>query len=382
MQPERPGKSALCWGLLALALLGSGCETMNRQFDHWALSYKAHLVFQWGKPRAAATPLPFTTSEELEKLTRPGDLPEISVAPLAHHRLADGLAIQEELTFASAIQMRHPESNRARAYVYRLGRLGERPVVLWAPGQSTNDADLVAMAPLFEQILERQVDVVFFVPPYHLERTPRGFGSGDAFLATDFPDHLQVFAQGLSDLRTLTGWLRQQGVAVLGAIGSSMGSSLLLRMSSWSPCFDFLTLMIPVMRWDQLLETPEMAPVRARLSPQGLSTEQVAQMYQALDATRDQPRIDPERISVLYGRFDLIAPQDPIVEWTERWGVRRVRAFARGHSLFALGGNNLGRELSNALDDDLVVLLHLRPARPLTRGDHHARVPPGFPMAN
>ena len=50
-------------------------------------------------------------------------------------RMPDSGLTQEVITFPSAISLDHAESNIARAYVYRHGRLGERPVVVWVPGQ-------------------------------------------------------------------------------------------------------------------------------------------------------------------------------------------------------------------------------------------------------
>jgi hypothetical protein len=269
----------------------------------------------------------------------------------------------------------------ARAFLYRRGALGDRPVVLWVPGQSTSETDMPSLTALFERLLARGVDVVFYQPPYHLDRTPKGYGSGDAFLSTDFSDHLQVFAQALSDMRGLSAWLRAQGVKVLGGVGSSMGASLLVRMCSWSGGLDFLSSMIPVLRWDELIQTPEMSPVRSRLLAQGLTDQDVGRLYRAMDATGDRPRLDPSLISVLYGRFDRIAPETPILDWTRRWGVRRVRAYDRGHALFSANGS-LPRELANSVADDVEVVLRLPETAMPAQGHAQVRAPPGFPMAD
>ncbi len=371
-------------GLAVLAATASaGCAGISSRFDSWVLSQKAALIAIGAQAPSAPPSLPFIRSSELEWMTRPLELPEIAVAPLERHRIGDPALTQEELTFESAFRLQYPESDIARAYVYRKGKLGERPVVLWSPGQSTSDASFAGLIPYFRKILARDADVVFFVPPYHLERTPAGYASGDAFLATEFPDHLNAFAQATADMRVLIAWLRAQGVRQLGAMGSSMGSWILLRVASWDDSFAFLTVIVPVIRWELLMYQPEMAPIRDRLLAIGLSAEEAVRAYRALDPTPMRPRVDPRRISVFYGRYDRVAPEPPILEWVERWGVRRVEAFDRGHATMFFSPE-LARHVEAGIDRDL------RALGLVEHGEEHGAVnhrspafkPVGWPMTD
>src|SRR4029077_825163 len=193
-------------------------------------------------PAARGAPLPWTSEAELERITRPPGQPlTVTSQPLTRLRMRDPAIVQEVIAFASAVPLDHPESNTARAYVSRHGRLGERRVVWWFSGQYMTEVARVPMSWLIEAILRRGADVVLLVPPYHLERTPAGFSSGDAVLATSLPDHLRVFAQELSDLRRLAAWLRAQGVPALGGFGGSLGATILLRTVTWDDSLDFLT---------------------------------------------------------------------------------------------------------------------------------------------
>ncbi len=342
---------------LAAALLSSGCAAINQQVDHWALEMKADMVMEQKLTWTPGVDLPYRSSEELEELTRPRGLPEVSFAPLArHHQLDDPTVTQEELRFTSAIPLRFKEAAVAKAYVYRHGALGERMVLLVVPGQNVSERDFSTFAAFFGQALQRDMDVVFFVPPYHLDRTPAGYGSGDAFLATDFIDHLYAFAQELTDLRSLTAWLRSRGVKDLGAFGGSMGGTMVLRLIGWEPLFDFVTAMQPVIDWNDLIRRPEMAPVRARLREQGVSDEDVMLAYHSIDPrTAISPKIGPERISLLYGRYDLIAAEGPLLALKRQWGVGRVRIYDRGHAFITVGGKPV-RDMGASLDADLRVL--------------------------
>jgi hypothetical protein len=266
--------------------------------------------------------------------------------------MRDPAIAQEVIAFASAVPLDHPESNTARAYVYRHGRLGERPVVLWVPGQYMTEVARVPMSWFIEAVLRRGADVVLLVPPYHLERTPAGFSSGDAVLATSVPDHLRVFAQELSDLRRLAGWLRAQGVPALGGFGGSLGATILLRTVTWDDTLDFLTVFIPAISPGDLLADPASAPLVRRFAEEGRSAAEMTALYAILDSTRATPRIDVARVSVLYGRHDRVAGEGRILAWTRAWGVTRIFSYPRGHTLspFTPG---MYRDYARILDEDL-----------------------------
>lgn len=355
---------------VALAVAVSGCAAVNRRIDHWALESKARMVLGQKLTWHPGIALPFRTEADLEALTRPAALPDVSLLPLSRHRMDDPGLVQEELRFTSRIALRFPEARVARAYVYRRGPLGARPALLWVPGQHVSDRDFGSLERFFEKALDRGLDVVFFVPPYHLERTPEGFGSGDAFLATDFIDHLNAFAQELSDLRALTAWLRARGVSELGAVGSSMGGTMVLRLIGWEPLFEFVTALQPVIDWNALIRRPEMAPVRARLSEQGVSDEDVMLVYQAIDPRTARPKISPARISLLYGRYDLIAPEGPLLSLKRLWGVERVCVYERGHAFITLGTQPY-RDLGRSFDADLSALRWRRFLQQVLEGRRH-----------
>jgi hypothetical protein len=253
------------------------------------------------------------------------------------------------------VSLDHRESNTATAYVYRHGALGARPVVLWVPGQYVIDLAMIPISWFTTEIVRRGADVVLLVPPYHLDRTPGGFSSGDAVFATSLADHLGVFAQELSDLRRLAGWLRAQGTRTLGGFGGSMGALLLLRIATWDSTFDFLTAFIPVLALGDLLELPDAAPLRQRLADEGRTVPEMAEIYRSLDPTRAGPHLSPARISVLYGCYDPIATERRIDEWARAWGVTRLYGYPRGHAL-ALFTPGMYADYAQILEEDLRAL--------------------------
>jgi hypothetical protein len=335
--------------------LAAGTRAFNERLDGRALAYMARTA-ERGGPDGTPLHLPFHDARELEELTRPAGAPltpAVEPMPAARRLERPGL-IQEELVFPSAISLVHAESNTARAYVYRRGPLGERPIILWVPGLFVSNLALSPISWFLRQELDRGADVVLYVPPYHLERTPAGFRTGEAFFASTLGDHVNAFAQELSDLRRLAAWLRVRARGPVGGFGGSLGALELLRLVTWDDPLDFLTVFIPVVRPTDLFERPESDPMRRRLAREGVSAETMGAVYGAFDLTAAPPPrgLDPARISVIYGRYDIVGPPESVRAWARAWGVTRLHVFDRGHTL-ALFSRQAHDAYARVLDEDL-----------------------------
>jgi len=358
------GRKRLAVLLIVVGALGASAfairfaastRSVNELLDRRALSGMARVALR-GSQGPNQRPFPYADAGELERLTRPPERPLIvDRTPMRRFRMKDDTLIQEVITFPSAIRLDHAGSNTATAYVYRHGRLGERPVVVWVPGQYVVELAMIPISWFTREIVRRGADVVLFVPPYHLERTPRGFRSGDAVFDTSLSDHLNVFAQELGDLRRLVAWLRGEGVQAVGGFGGSAGAMLLLRMVTWEKSFDFLTLFIPMIHLAGVLDTPEAEPMRHRLELEGRSMDALKRVYAALDPTSSRPELSPARISVLYGQYDLVTPRSTTLAWARAWGVTRLREYDRGHAL-ALFTPRMYPDYARLLDEDLRAL--------------------------
>jgi len=352
------GFVALILAAAAALWLAAGTRWFNERMDSRALRFMAGTA-ERGRPDPAGPRLSYRNDRELEALTRPAGPPLVPVMqpmPAARRLGREGLT-EEVLSFRSAIALAHVEANTASAYVYRHGRLGERPIVLWVPGLFVSNLALSPISWFTRQALDRGADVVLYVPPYHLERTPAGYRSGEAFFATSLGDHLSAFAQELSDLRRLAAWLRAQGGGRVGAFGASLGALELLRLATWDDTLDFLTVFIPVVRPTDLIDRPEAEPMRRRLAQEGGSLEGMRQVYGAFDLTVAErpPHLVPARISVIYGRYDLIATPASVEGWARRWGVTRLYPFPRGHTL-SLFHRRAHQDYGRVLDEDLRAL--------------------------
>ena len=347
-----------CGAVVAALAIGTplvvGTRFFNAAVDRRAIAKMAAVAARAPKG-ALLEKAPYATAAELELATRPGVGGLVATAqPLQRFRLDEPGLTEELISFPSAVQLDHAASNLARAYVYRHGRLGERPVVLWVPGQYVVDLASIPISWFTREIVQRGADVVLLVPPYHLERSPTGFASGDAVFATSLSDHLNVFAQEISDVRRLIGWLRAQGVRTLGGFGGSVGALVLLRTATWDR-LEFLTVFIPMIRLASMLDQPEADPIRRRIAAETRSADVILAAYAALDPASDRSLVPPDRISVLYGRYDRVATEAEVVSWASAWGVTRLHAYDRGHAL-ALFTPSMYSDYARILDDDLRAL--------------------------
>jgi pimeloyl-ACP methyl ester carboxylesterase len=329
----------------------TACAPLNRVVDRWSLARLAELASS-GEPGLRQAPLPYQSAEDLERLTRPDLMPQVAIEPEVGHRLDDVRLKQEQLSFDSAIHLRHAESDRAVFHLWRRGPLGRRPLLLWIPGLHVAERDWPSLSEYFTRVLEAGADVIMIEPPYHLSRTPRGFGSGEAVLATDYVDHLSVFAQEISDVRRLVTWLRSRGVRRLGAFGSSMGGGVAMRVATFDRVFDFLVLKQPLVDWNVVVSQPELAPVRQHIEAQGVTPKAMQAAYSALDSRGEEPKLAAAHIFLLYGRFDQIAPEPEALSLARAWGVSNVIAYPRGHSLIMFGGRPY-RDVQRIIADEV-----------------------------
>ncbi len=316
--------------VLVCLVLGGGCASVHRAVDRAALDNKVRLVLTL-PPIPAKRPLPWHDEASLEELTRATPLAFEVSALDERYRVARDLT-QERWTFESTLKVRCEASNRGALYVYRAGELGARPLVLWVPGLAVNASAFPMIRRLINAAVDRGADVVFYVPPYHLERTPPGHESGDVLMATDASDHFTALAQGVQELRSLLAWATGLHPPKLGAFAGSMGAAALVRAMSWDGALDFATLFIPVVSWeDMVFGIERMEPVRQQLRDAGVPDDESRAMYRALDATAHPPP-KRARISIFAARYDLVARRAPLERLVDGWRLEDPVWLESGHA--------------------------------------------------
>jgi hypothetical protein len=137
-------------------------------------------------------------------------------------------------------------------------------------------------------------------------------------------------AQGLAEIRALTGWLLREGCPGVALWGYSLGA----WFSGMAVCRDArltaVVLVAPPARMNPFVEERAVRPrIRARL-------QRVSELSQALNGTAmnlttTQPVIPRERILLVEGVYDSICPKKDIEDLWQSWGQPDIWRLPHGH---------------------------------------------------
>jgi hypothetical protein len=129
-----------------------------------------------------------------------------------------------KLLYKSPVVTPYEENNTIVSYVYR-------------PKAKCNKV-IVLLHYMFEKVrLTQRILALYFIAhnycaieftlPYHLERTPKGYSSGDLFLTSDPHQNFEAYRQAVIDLRLLADFLNFRGIDRIGITGISIGALVL-----------------------------------------------------------------------------------------------------------------------------------------------------------
>ena len=115
------------------------------------------------------------------------------------------------------------ENNVVHGRLYRCpGRWQERPVIILLPGFNDSASYNLRFPLLARRCNRAGFNVATLVPPYHFQRLPR---QRAAFDIGDCVFWAERTAQGIAEIRALTGWLLREGCPTVALWGYSAGAS-------------------------------------------------------------------------------------------------------------------------------------------------------------
>jgi pimeloyl-ACP methyl ester carboxylesterase len=222
-------------------------------------------------------------------------------------------------------------SNRyARAYHWRAPKSG-RPAVIcihgYRGGFPTFDGRAFGVPYLFEAL---GLDVALATLPFHGERTPRGFGSGQLFL-NDALRTIEAVVQAIADLRALAAWLRAEGARSVGVCGMSLGGYVTALFASLEPDLDFAIPIIPAASfadivWHRAGRRGEHDDARDA----GIDLPLLRRLFSPHCPLHHRPLPAPERRVVIAAKADRIVPPEHAEALAAHWQTR-IEWFAGGH---------------------------------------------------
>ena len=237
-------------------------------------------------------------------------------------------------TFPTPRPCEFAENNVVHGRLYRCaGRWQERPVIILLPGWN-DSASYKLRFPLNARRCNRAgFNVATLAPPYHFQRCPRQRREFDRGNCLQFAE---ATAQGIAEIRSLTGWLLDQGCPAVALWGYSAGA----WHAGMAACRDARLASVVLAshpgRTSPGLEQWAVRPrIRANLSRIREVCERLNLTPMNLTTTR--PVIPRENILLIEGIHDLICPEDDIADFLKSWGQPEIWRLPHGHFAICCG---------------------------------------------
>jgi hypothetical protein len=328
--------SMLSISLLALCLCS--CSYVQKRMDISGLKDLAAEITPEGKTGSPEKLQAFVHTTSLVKNTEPASDTHFTIGPLTkwhiQHPSGDKV-VMEKITFPSMI--RHKDtSDTAVFYVYRTGELKDKKVILWIPGAGVSDFAFCFIKYFFLEALVRNYNIVFYVPPYHLERTEAGKKNGEGLLTPDHERNISVLLNAVRELRAMITYLKSNGVTKIGGWGGSIGATMLLLTEQMEE-FDHLNLMIPIIDFDTVIfKNTHMRDAVAQFEKAGFSEQLLEQAYGIVNPVKYKLEINPRRVQIMYAQYDQLTPENATIKFAQKNNIKKLNAYQRSHATILL----------------------------------------------
>ena len=324
--------------LCLLALCLCNCSYIQKGIDISGLKDLAadfSADFPSGSPEKLQA---FVKTTALAKDTEPVSDLNFTISPLTkwqiQHPSGDKM-ILEKITFPSRI--RHKEKMDAAVfYIYRTGELKDKKVILWVPGAGVSDFAFRFIKYFFLEALVRNYNIVFYVPPYHLERTEAGKKNGEGLLTPDHERNISVLLNAVRELRTMISYLKSSGVTTIGGWGGSIGATMLLLTGQMEK-FDHLNMMIPIVDFNTVIfKNQYLRAAVAQFARAGYSEKLLTQAYGLVNPIQYKLKIKPSRLQIMYAQYDQLTPATAMIEFAQKNHIKKLIAYPRSHATILL----------------------------------------------
>lgn len=224
------------------------------------------------------------------------------------------------------------EDHTASGYLYRPSRPAQR-AVLYLHGWMAPSFQLEERL-LFPPLVQQdRLAILALALPFHMARRPAASAfSGEFFVGMDLTRSLEACRQAVAEARALLAWLRQEMPGPVGVVGVSLGAlvaSLLLGGGA-RPDFAILA-MTPADVARTVMEAPLLRRVREDLDGDGLSPQERDSWARLVCPMALSPILPRERMLLIHGRDDAIAPAEGAQALWEAWGRPGIAWYNGGH---------------------------------------------------
>lgn len=177
-------------------------------------------------------------------------------------------------------------------------------------------------------------DILLYTLPHHGKRQSRlSPFSGHGFFAHGISHINESFAHAVHDFRIFMDYLESEGVSKFGVTGISLGGYTSALLASVEDRLEFAIPNVPVVSLaDLVLEWfPLSLSIKAMLKATGTSVRDVRHQLAVHSALTYQPKLPKERLMVIAGAGDRLAPPKHARLLWDHWDRPRIHWFPGNH---------------------------------------------------
>jgi hypothetical protein len=225
--------------------------------------------------------------------------------------------------FPTPLPSKCEENNIVYGRLYRCSeRWQERPVIVLLDGLP-HVGHHTAFPLLARRFNRAGFNATTLVAPYQLQRRPR------RPIKEDYLEFARQLAQGVAEIRALTGWLLDKGCPSVALLGVSFGGWHAGLVACSDTRIAAVVLTFPAVR---ITHSP--LPVISRRVRKAFLALRPA--HEAMDTTRlnlisSTPVIPKKNILLIEGIHDLFAESQPIEELWQKWQQPEIWRLPHGH---------------------------------------------------
>jgi dienelactone hydrolase len=238
-----------------------------------------------------------------------------------------------KVIFTSLVKTPRVENNLVSGRLFTppgLEPLSGRPALLIIPGWLTQDYQQYVR--ICRRFLQQGFDCLVLAMPYHLERTPPGYFSGEAFFTPDLYQIMEAMEQSLSDCRLAVSWLLGSGASSVGVLGFDLGGLIGGLLTTLEPRLAFASLWAPISSLERALRHSNFyRPVKDRMFAAVIHWQDLSRCLEDFDPVRRRPVIDQGRIHFIQGTYDRIVRPSWVERWVAEWDRPEFLRVPHGH---------------------------------------------------
>lgn len=178
-------------------------------------------------------------------------------------------------------------------------------------------------------------DLLLVTLPFHGRRARRWQLDGSGLFGGGPTRMIEGMLHAVHDLRSWIDHLEAKGVTQIGMTGLSLGGYLTSVMAAVDDRLHFAIPNAPVTDFDDLVELwhPAGAVVQAAMRLHGMERSTLRELLQLHSPLRYDPVLERDRLFVIAGLGDRLAPPDHAERLWEHWDRPMIHAFPGNHVL-------------------------------------------------